>query len=116
MVQALLRKRAEDEDRRANAQLTEAARRKDEFLALLSHELRNPLAPILNGVAILNRVGNDGAQARRARDVIERQARHMARLVDDLLDLTRISRGKLQLRFGADRLAAVELHVGVDQV
>lgn len=76
----------------------EADRQKDEFLAMLSHELRNPLAPILNGVAILERIGAPGGQAARATAIIERQARHMARLVDDLLDVTRISRGKLQLR------------------
>ena len=100
-------RRALADERAAFAALHASDERKGAFIAMLSHELRNPLAPILNGVAILNRVGDDGAQARRARDVIERQARHMARLVDDLLDLTRISRGKLQLRFGAVELGGL---------
>jgi signal transduction histidine kinase len=72
--------------------------RKDEFLALLSHELRNPLAPIRNSVHILERAAPGGEQARRAQRVIDRQVRHLTRLVDDLLDVARISRGKIVLR------------------
>jgi PAS domain S-box-containing protein len=82
--------------RRAEDALRESDRRKSEFLALLSHELRNPLAPILNGVALLGRA-RLGPEAERARVVVERQARHLARLVDDLLDLTRVTRGKIEL-------------------
>lgn len=77
--------------------LEEMSRRKDEFLATLSHELRNPLAPICASIYILNRVDPASPQARRATEVIERQTQHVTRLVDDLLDLTRIARGKIEL-------------------
>jgi PAS domain S-box-containing protein len=77
--------------------LQEQDRRKDAFLVILSHELRNPLAPIRNAVAILQRTDPSGEQARRARDVIERQVGQMTRLVDDLLDLSRITEGKIRL-------------------
>jgi PAS domain S-box-containing protein len=77
--------------------LREADRRKDEFLAILSHELRNPLAPIRNSVFLLQHAPPGGAQALRAQQIIERQSAHLARLVDDLLDLNRISRGKVEL-------------------
>jgi PAS domain S-box-containing protein len=77
--------------------LREADRRKDEFLAVLSHELRNPLAPIRQGLDILERAAPGGEQARRATTVIERQVSHMTRLVSDLLDISRITRGKIQL-------------------
>jgi len=79
-------------------QLREEAKRKNEFLAILSHELRNPLAPILNSVYVLERATRDGDQAKRARAVIDRQVHHMTRLIDDLLDVTRIARGKISLR------------------
>jgi PAS domain S-box-containing protein len=78
--------------------VVEADRRKDEFLATLAHELRNPLAPIRNGLEILRRSGELPAQAERTREIMERQLRHLVRLVDDLLDVSRISRGKLELR------------------
>jgi signal transduction histidine kinase/CheY-like chemotaxis protein len=92
------RKRAEQALRAANAQLTEADKRKSEFLAVLSHELRNPLAPIRNSIYLLERTEPDSEQAGRAKDVIRRQTDHLARLVDDLLDVTRISRGKIELQ------------------
>jgi signal transduction histidine kinase/CheY-like chemotaxis protein len=82
----------------AHAALREAGRRKDDFLGMLSHELRNPLAPIHNAVHLLERAGPASEQAARARAVIGRQAEHLARLVDDLLDVTRIARGKIELR------------------
>jgi PAS domain S-box-containing protein len=85
------RKQMEDELREAN-------RRKDEFLGLLSHELRNPLAPIRNSLYVLEHAEPTGQQARRAKEVIGRQVGHLARLVDDLLEVTRITRGKVQLR------------------
>jgi PAS domain S-box-containing protein len=75
----------------------DADRRKDEFLATLAHELRNPLAPIRNGLEILRRSALQ-PQAERTREIMERQFRHLVRLVDDLLDVSRISRGKLELR------------------
>jgi CheY-like chemotaxis protein len=74
-------------------QLQEADHRKDEFLATLAHELRNPLAPIRNAIQIIRQ-----SDERQARDMMERQVSQMVRLVDDLLDISRISRGKLQLR------------------
>jgi PAS domain S-box-containing protein len=92
------RKRAEKALQEANDRLVEVDRRKNEFLAVLSHELRNPLAPILNSVYILERAPAGGDQAIRARQVIDRQAQHMARLIEDLLDVTRISRGKIVLQ------------------
>src|SRR6185436_4878213 len=81
----------------AEAELRESARRKDEFLATLAHELRNPLAPIANAVEVLNLQGADGAPSA-ARAVIGRQVKLMARLVEDLLDASRITSGKLELR------------------
>lgn len=85
------------ERKAAEAALKESARQKDEWLAMLSHELRNPLAPIRNGVYILQRAPGS-PQAGRALDVIDRQAVHMTRLIDDLLDVTRLSRGKVRLK------------------
>ncbi len=92
------RKRAEQALRKSEADLREADRRKDEFLAMLSHELRNPLAPIRNSLFLLDRTAVGGEQAKRAHAVIDRQVAHLARLVDDLLDITRISRGKIRLQ------------------
>jgi PAS domain S-box-containing protein len=83
--------------RQANQQLIEADRRKNHFIAVLSHELRNPLMPIKNGLYILDRAAPGGDQARRAKEVIERQVDQLSHLVDDLLDVTRITRGKVQL-------------------
>ena len=76
------------------ANVLEAAKRKDEFLAMLGHELRNPLAPILTAVELLG----GHAQASREREVIERHTRHLSRLVDDLLDISRLERGHIELR------------------
>jgi PAS domain S-box-containing protein len=104
---AVDRARAEVSLREANERLLEADRRKNEFLAVLSHELRNPLAPIRNSVYILERAAPGGEQAVRAREVIDRQAQHMARLIDDLLDVTRVSRGKIVLQRERVDLAAI---------
>ena len=90
-------RRAQEALQQANAQLLEADRNKNEFLAALSHELRNPLAPIQNSVQVLERAPG-GELAQRALQVIGRQVRHMARLVDELLDTTRISRGMVRLQ------------------
>jgi len=92
------RKRAEQELQRAQESLRESDRRKSEFLALLAHELRNPLAPIGNGLKILKLPTTPDAIADRTVEMMERQLRHLVRLVDDLLDVGRISSGKLQLR------------------
>ncbi len=88
-------KHLEEELRRQAEQLAEADRRKDEFLAMLAHELRNPLAPIVHAVELLGHP--DPAQAKRGREIIRRQSEHLARLVDDLLDVSRITRGTVRL-------------------
>jgi PAS domain S-box-containing protein len=84
--------------KRTEEALKLADRRKNEFLAMLAHELRNPLAPIRNAVQLLRRLGPQDPQLQHARDVIERQTQHMERLVGDLLDTSRITRGKITLR------------------
>jgi signal transduction histidine kinase/ActR/RegA family two-component response regulator len=89
--------KAQEELRKLAAKLSDADRRKDEFLATLAHELRNPLAPIRNGLQIM-RMSNDGDAVEQARTMMERQLGQMIRLVDDLLDVSRISRGQLELR------------------
>jgi signal transduction histidine kinase/CheY-like chemotaxis protein len=84
--------------RSAAERLEEANRRKDDFLALLGHELRNPLAPIRNAVQVLRLQPGDPGTVQWAGDLLDRQARHMTRLVDDLLDASRIARGKIVLQ------------------
>jgi signal transduction histidine kinase/CheY-like chemotaxis protein len=83
------------------AKIREADRRKDEFLAMLAHELRNPLAPIRNAVHILQVSDNDPAKREWATEVIGRQLNQLVRLVDDLLDVSRITRGKIELKVEA---------------
>jgi PAS domain S-box-containing protein len=95
------------EQRAADEALREADRRKDQFIATLAHELRNPLAPIRTAVAILGRDGAAEPDRAWSRDVIERQVAHLARLVDDLLDMARVTSGKLLLRKERVTLAAV---------
>lgn len=96
------------ERRRAEQALREADRRKDEFLAMLAHELRNPLAPIRNAVRIMRGLGpEDQVTLDWARGVIDRQVGHLARLVDDLLDVSRLVRGRLELRRESVDLAEV---------
>ncbi len=92
------RRLLEDALRQRNEALVEADRRKDAFLATLAHELRNPLAPIRNGVELLRRAGSDAATLEAVRELMERQVAQMVRLIDDLLDLSRISHDRLQLR------------------
>jgi len=82
----------------AVAALKDADRRKDEFLGMLSHELRNPLAPMRTAIYLLTHVDPQSEPATRARGVIDRQIQHLTRLIDDLLDVTRIARGKIALR------------------
>ncbi len=91
----------------AQQALREADRRKDEFLAMLAHELRNPLAPIRNAVQVMRLLGLNDPHFQRARDLIERQVLHLTRLVDDLLDVSRITRGKIALRLEPVDLAAI---------
>jgi signal transduction histidine kinase len=81
---------------RLNRRLAEDDRRKDEFIAVLGHELRNPLAPLVSGLELLDAASNDTVG--RARTVMRRQVDHLIRLVDDLLDMSRVTRGKIELR------------------
>jgi signal transduction histidine kinase/ActR/RegA family two-component response regulator len=91
--------------RRSEEALRAADRRKDEFLAMLGHELRNPLAPVLMGIQLLRLRGGDGDRGEHA--VIERQLRHVVRLVDDLLDVSRVTSGKVRLNRAPVEIAAV---------
>ncbi|AMV17383.1 PAS domain-containing protein [Planctomyces sp. SH-PL14] len=84
--------------KRAEEALKDADRRKDEFLATLAHELRNPLAPIRNGLEVMRLSNGDREMVEKARGMMERQLSQMVHLVDDLLDLSRVSRGKIELR------------------
>jgi PAS domain S-box-containing protein len=93
--------------RRSEAALRDADRRKDEFLALLAHELRNPLAPIRYTLAANKKGGRTPAQRNEAEEVIERQVAHMSRLLDDLLDVSRITRSRLELKKSPTELALV---------
>ena len=95
--------------------LTDVDRSKNDFLAMLSHELRNPLAPIRNSAYILARAAPGGEQARRALAVIDRQAGQLARLVDDLLDVTRFTRNKIQLQCQTLELNELVRHTMEDQ-
>jgi len=99
------RRQLEDALRERAEQLTDADRRKDEFLAMLAHELRNPLAAISSAAALL-RLGAGAEMADRAGAIVDRQVRHLARLVDDLLDASRITSGKITLRSEPVDLAA----------
>jgi PAS domain S-box-containing protein len=92
------RKRLQEALGQRATQLAEADRHKDEFLAMLAHELRTPLAPMRNALQILRLREMPDPIMRQARDIIDRQVRHMSRLVEDLLDVSRISRGKVRLR------------------
>jgi PAS domain S-box-containing protein len=92
------RKRLEDELRRRAEDLAGADRRKDQFLAMLAHELRNPLAPIRNAVELMRQVETIDPAFQPSREMVERQVKHLARLVDDLLDVSRITQGSIRLR------------------
>ena len=92
------RKVLEEELRQRARELALSDRRKDEFLAMLAHELRNPLAPIMNALQILRMRKSDDSMVEEMRKIMERQTRQMGRLVDDLLDISRITRGKIQLK------------------
>jgi PAS domain S-box-containing protein len=92
--------------KRAEAELREADRRKSEFLAVLAHELRNPLAPLRTGLEVIRRAAHDLTATEQVRGMMERQLGHLVRLVDDLLDLSRITKGKIELRRDRVDLAA----------
>jgi PAS domain S-box-containing protein len=85
------------ERKRAERELREADKRKDDFLAVLAHELRNPLAPMHNAAEIMRRAKNERPELQRACDIMDRQLQHMTRLVEDLLDVARIGAGQVQL-------------------
>jgi PAS domain S-box-containing protein len=108
------RKALEEALQQRAEQLAEADRRKDEFLALLAHELRNPLAPIRNATQLLQRLGEPHPGVGPLREIIERQVTHLARLVDDLLDVSRISSAKVLLRKERLDLAALVRAVTAD--
>jgi signal transduction histidine kinase len=95
------------ERRRVEGDLRQADRRKDEFLATLAHELRNPLAPIRNSLHILRLGGADNGTVDRIHEMLERQVNHLVRLVDDLMQVSRITRGQIELRKEQVELAAV---------
>jgi CheY-like chemotaxis protein/two-component sensor histidine kinase len=95
----------EERLRAARATADSGTRAKDEFLAMLGHELRNPLAPILTALHLMKLQGPEGSE--RARNVIERQVKHLARLVEDLLDVSRIARGQVALELEPTELASV---------
>jgi PAS domain S-box-containing protein len=92
------RRRAESEVAAARVRAEDANRQKDHFLAMLGHELRNPLGPVRNAVALLDRTGPADPAFRRTVELIGRQVAHMTRLIDDLLDVSRIARGKITLK------------------
>ncbi len=98
------------ENARLVQDLRDGDRRKDEFLATLAHELRNPLAPIRNGLQIMRLSGGDRQAMEQVRTMMDRQLSHMVHLVDDLLDLSRISRGKIELRTERVELAKIVQH------
>jgi len=93
----------------------EESTRKDEFMAALSHELRNPLAPIRSGLSVLERVSHDGEASHKALAIVDRQVNHLIRLVDDLLDVTRIARGKIRLQREPLQLGELVQHTMDDQ-
>jgi PAS domain S-box-containing protein len=101
--------------KQAEAALHEAARRKDEFLAMLAHELRNPLAPIRVAAEMLGMAQPDAARIRRTSEIIGRQVRHMTALIDDLLDVSRVTRGLVEIGKTPQDVRAVVAHA-VEQV
>jgi two-component system CheB/CheR fusion protein len=109
-----LRSLAEESLARSEAKLREATERKNEFLAILSHELRNPLGPIEQSLHVLDHAPPGGEHALRAQEVIKRQVNQLTRLVDDLLDLTRVSRAKLRSKKVRLDLTEIVRHTAED--
>jgi signal transduction histidine kinase/DNA-binding response OmpR family regulator len=108
---ALERERLLNELKQRNSELADADRRKDEFLAMLAHELRNPLAPIVNALHVVGlETAARGDTVSRAHATMDRQVRHLIRLVDDLLDVSRITQGKIELRREQAELQSVIEH------
>jgi PAS domain S-box-containing protein len=104
------RKLGEQAVRESELALRDADRRKDEFLATLAHELRNPLAPVRNSLELIKLAGGDAELIERARSTMDRQISQMVRLIDDLLDVSRITRNKLELRRRPVDFAPIVLH------
>ena len=107
------RKRDEEDLRQLAARLSEVDRRKNEFLAVLAHELRNPLAPLRNSLQLLRLTGGSGGRGEEpavALEMMERQVGHMVRLIDDLMEISRISLGKIELRKEIVELSAIVKH------
>ena len=112
-IKSMLRLRRVETALRARAEeLSEADRRKDEFLAMLAHELRNPLAAMASAVPLIMRYRNDEARLARVSGVLDRQTKHLARLIDDLLDVSRITRGRIELRRDTIDVGAVVADAG----
>ena len=109
--QFIVRTRSEAAARASEAELRQASEAKDQFLALLGHELRNPLAPIRNALEVLSAGKTDPSVVTQMHEMMQRQTAHMVRLVDDLLDVSRITRGKIELR-----REQVDLHTAVERV
>jgi signal transduction histidine kinase/CheY-like chemotaxis protein len=106
-AETIQRRHAESALRQKMEQLADADRRKDEFLAMLGHELRNPLAPVTTALQLMRLHSDEPLRVARARETIERQVEHMTRLIDDLLDVSRITRGKIDLRHEAVLLSSL---------
>ena len=106
-AETIQRRHAEAELRKKVELLADADRRKDEFLAMLGHELRNPLAPVTTALQLMRLHSDEPLRVARARETIERQVEHMTRLIDDLLDVSRITRGKIELRHEAVVLSSL---------
>lgn len=103
-------KNSEEALRKSEERLLEEGRNKNYFLGMLAHELRNPLAPVLNGLQIIRASGRDIPVIQSAATIMDRQLKHLVKLVDDLLDVSRISTGKIKLQTEAIDLASVVLH------
>lgn len=101
------RKAAMERERWEAELLREESRQKDEFLAVLAHELRNPLSPIVTGIQLLKPYAQDNEKLDRVRDMMERQSHHLIRLIDDLLDVARISSGKIHVQIGSVDLGGI---------
>jgi signal transduction histidine kinase len=99
--------RSVTEQKRAEAKTNDAVRRRDEFLAMLSHELRNPLGAVVSATALLKEPSTAPTQQAKVLQIVERQAQQMARLLDDLLDVSRITRGRLEVRKARTSLESV---------
>ncbi len=94
-------------EQKLSVELSEASKRKDRFLATLAHELRNPLAPIRTGLELVRALRGDAAACEVPLQIMERQFEHLVHLVDDLLDVSRVSRGKIQLH--KEQIAVAEI-------